>query len=175
MATFIERAIGAAKLDAATYEEVEHDASAMGQAATLIVLASLAAGVGSIRELGVLGVVVGTAITLVAWSLWALITLFVGTRLLPSPQTEADFGQLFRTLGFSATPGVFQIAALIPLVGLLIALAASLWQLAAMVVAVRQALDYESTGRAIAVCLIGFIPYALLFSFGLRALYGFAD
>jgi hypothetical protein len=175
MATFIERAVGAAKLDAATYEEVEHDAGAMGQAATLIVLASLAAGLGAIRELGFLGVLFAAAITLVAWSLWALITLFVGTRLLPGPQTEADFGQLFRTLGFSATPGVLQIAAIIPAVGLLIALAASLWQLAAMVVAVRQALDYESTGRAIAVCVIGFIPYALVFSLGLRWLYVLAD
>jgi hypothetical protein len=175
MATFMERAVGAAKLDAATYEEVEHDAGAMGQAATLIVLASLAAGLGAIRELGVLGVLLAAAITLGAWSLWALVTLFVGTRLLPGPQTEADFGQLFRTLGFSATPGVFQIAALIPLVGVWIALAASLWQLAAMVVAVRQALDYESTGRAIAVCVIGFIPYALVFSVGLRSLYVLAD
>jgi hypothetical protein len=175
MATFSERAIGAARLDPATYEEVEHDAGAMGQAATLIVLASLAAGIGAIRELGVLGVLLGAVITLAAWSLWAVITLFVGTRLLPGPKTEADFGQLFRTLGFSATPGLLQIAAIVPVVGAIIALAASLWQLAAMVVAVRQALDYDGTGRAIAVCLIGFIPYALLFSFGLRSLYAFAD
>jgi hypothetical protein len=147
----------------------------MGQAATLIVLASLAAGIGAIRELGVLGVLLGAVITLAAWSLWAVITLFVGTRLLPGPKTEADFGQLFRTLGFSATPGLLQIAAIVPVVGAIIALAASLWQLAAMVVAVRQALDYDGTGRAIAVCLIGFIPYALLFSFGLRSLYAFAD
>ena len=175
MATFMERAIGAAKLDAATYEEVEHDENANGQAAALIVLASLAAGIGAIKELGVLGVFFGALITLAAWWLWALITLLVGTRLLPGPKTEADFGQLFRTLGFSATPGVLQIAAIVPVVGTLIALAASLWQLAAMVVAVRQALDYEGTGRAIAVCVIGFIPYALLFSFGLRWLYSVAD
>jgi hypothetical protein len=175
MATFSERAIGAAKLDPATYEEVEHDAGAMGQAAALIVLASLAAGLGAIRELGVLGVLLGAVITLAAWSLCAVITLFVGTRLLPGPKTEADFGQLFRTLGFSATPGLLQVAAIVPVIGAIIALAASLWQLAAMVVAVRQALDYDGTGRAIAVCLIGFIPYALLFSFGLRWLYAFAD
>jgi hypothetical protein len=173
--TFSERAIGAAKLDPRAYEEVEHDATAMGQAAALIVLASLAAGLGAIRELGILGVLVGAVITLAAWSLWAVITLFVGTRLLPGPKTEADFGQLFRTLGFSATPGVLQIAAIVPGIGVLIALAASLWQLAAMVVAVRQALDYDGTGRAIAVCVIGFIPYALLFAFGLRSLYAFAD
>jgi hypothetical protein len=175
MRTFSERAIGAAKLDPAIYEEVEHDTSAMGQAAAMVVLASLAAGLGAIRELGFLGLIAGAVITLVAWSLWALITLFVGTRLLPGPKTEADFGQLFRTLGFSAAPGVFQIAAIVPGIGAIIALAASVWQLAAMVVAVRQALDYEGTGRAIAVCLIGFIPYALLFSLGLRSLYGFAD
>jgi hypothetical protein len=175
VATFLERAIGAVKLDAATYEEVEHDKGANQQAAGLIVAASLAAGIGVISELGVLGVVLGSIITLAAWSLWAAITLLVGTRLLPGPETEADFGQLFRTLGFSATPGVLQIAAIVPLLGWVVALAASLWQLAAMIVAVRQALDYQSTGRAITVCLIGFIPYALLFSFGLRAIYAFAD
>jgi hypothetical protein len=31
------------------------------------------------------------------------------------------------------------------------------WMLLAMVVAVRQALDYTSTGRAIAVCLVGWL------------------
>ena len=119
----------------------------------MIVVASLAAGIGAISELGVLGVLVGAARTprrLVRSGRRS--RFLVGTRLLPGPKTEADFGQLLRTLGFSATPGVFQIFGIVPVVGWLIALAASLWQLAAMVVAVRQALDYESTGRAIAVC-----------------------
>jgi hypothetical protein len=49
----------------------------------------------------------------------------------------------------------------------LVAIVASLWMLAAMVVAVRQALDYESTGRAITVCAIGFVvKFGVLFLLG---------
>jgi hypothetical protein len=156
MATLMERAIGAAKLDPAIYEEVEHDPGAMGQAVTIIVVVALAAGVGAATT-GILGIIGNLIGTLIAWCVWATITWLVGTRLLGTPQTEADFGQLFRTLGFAATPGVFAIFAIIPVLGIFIAFAAYLWQLAAMVVAVRQALDYDSTGRAIAVCFIGFV------------------
>lgn len=166
MATMMERAIGAAMLDAATYEEVEHDPGAMGQAAVVILVVALAAGIGAARG-GLGAIAVGAIGSLIGWLLWAAITWLVGTRLLPTPQTEADFGQLLRTLGFSAAPGVFQIFGIVPVIGLVIGLVASLWQLAAMVVAVRQALDYESTGRAIAVCAVGFLIYvaaAILFS-----------
>jgi hypothetical protein len=159
MATLVERAIGAAKLDVATYEEVEHDPEALGQAVIVILVVALAAGIGAVSRAGVSGLVVTAIASLVGWFLWAGVTYLVGTRLLPGPQTEADFGQLLRTLGFSASPGVFQIFAIIPVIGAVIALAASLWQLAAMVIAVRQALDYESTGRAVLVCVVGFLLY----------------
>jgi hypothetical protein len=162
MATLLERAIGAAKLDVATYEEVEHDASAMSQAVIVILVVSLAAGIGAATKAGLGGLLLGALVSFVGWFLWAAVTYLVGTRLLPGPQTEADFGQILRTLGFSASPGVFQLFAGIPVVGFFIGLAASLWQLAAMVVAVRQALDYESTGRAVAVCAVGFLLYVAI-------------
>ena len=159
MATLMERAIGAAKLDVATYEEVEHDPEAMGQAVIVILVVALAAGIGAVTTGGIGGLVVGALASVVGWFLWAGITFLVGTKLLPGPNTQADFGQVLRTLGFSAAPGVFQIFGVIPILGWIIALAASIWQLAAMVVAVRQALDYETTGRAVAVCLVGFLIY----------------
>jgi hypothetical protein len=159
MATLVERAIGAAKLDAATYEEVEHDPDALGQAVIVVLVVALAAGIGAVSRAGLSGLVMTALASLVGWFLWAGVTYLVGTRLLPGPKTEADLGQLLRTLGFSATPGVFQAFAIIPVIGIVIGFAASLWQLAAMVVAVRQALDYESTGRAILVCVVGFLIY----------------
>jgi hypothetical protein len=159
----LERAIGAAQLNPEAYEEVEHDPEAMGQAVIVILVVALCAGIGGLGERGLMGLLIGAIGSLVGWVLWAAITLLVGTRLLPGPKTEADFGQLMRTLGFSAAPGVFQILGIIPVVGWILALAASLWQLAAMVVAVRQALDYDSTGRAVAVCAIGFLAYAAVF------------
>ena len=161
MATFIERAIGAAKLDPAIYEEVEHDPDAIGQAVAIVVVASIAAGIGNAGH-GEGGILTGAAASLIGWVVWAAVTWLVGTRLLPGPATEADFGQLLRTIGFSATPGALAVLGFLPVVGGLVALAAAIWQLAAMVVAVRQALDYESTGRAIAVCAIGFLAYLLI-------------
>jgi len=95
--------------------------------------------------------------------MWAGLTFLIGTKLLPEPQTQADFGQLLRSIGFSASPGVLRILGIIPILGWLISLAASIWMLVAMVIAVRQALDYKSTGRAVGVCLIGFVVY-LVFS-----------
>jgi len=149
--------VRAAKLDANLYEEVEADTSATGQAATVVVLASVATGIGAIAEGGVLGLVTGTAVALVAWYIWAFITFFVGTRFLPEPETKADMGELLRTIGFSSSPGVLRIFGFVPMVGPIIVLLASIWMLVAMVVAVRQALDYTSTGRAIGVCIIGWV------------------
>jgi hypothetical protein len=148
--------LGAAKLDAATYEEVENDATATPQAMLVVVLANLAAGIGALRELGIGGLLVGTLISLIGWFVWAFVTYFVGTRLLRGPRTQADVGQLLRTIGFSATPGLIRVLGVVPGLNWLVALVAALWMLVAMVVAVRQALDYETTGRAVAVCAIGF-------------------
>jgi hypothetical protein len=49
------------------------------------------------------------------------------------------------------------VVAIVPIVGTWIIGIASLWQLVAMVVGIRQALDYTSTLRAIGVVLIGFV------------------
>ena len=157
MASLTERMLGAAKLDAATYEEVEADTTATPQAMLVVVLASVAGGVGALRAMGVGGMLLAALASLIGWYVWAFITYFVGTRILPGAKTEADIGQLLRTIGFSATPGLIRVLGIVPGLGTLVAFVASLWMLVAMVVAVRQALDYESTGRAIAVCVIGLI------------------
>jgi hypothetical protein len=156
MASLTERMLGAAKLDPATYEEVESDATATPQAMLVVVLANLAAGIGVARELGFGGLVVATLISLVGWLVWAFVAYFVGTRLLPGARTQADIGQLLRTIGFSATPGLIRVLGIVPGLDWLVSLVAALWMVAAMVVAVRQALDYDTTGRAVAVCAIGF-------------------
>jgi hypothetical protein len=162
MASLTERMLGAAKLDAATYEEIEADATATPQAMLVVVAANLAAGIGVVRATGIGGLLVTTLIALIGWYVWAFVTYFVGTRFLPGSRTQADLGQLLRTLGFSATPGLIRVLGIVPGLGWLVSLVAALWMLAAMVVAVRQALDYETTGRAIAVCAIGFAVYIVV-------------
>jgi hypothetical protein len=151
--------IGAAKLDPQTYEEVEHDTNAMGQAMGVVVLSAVAAGIGAIGQGGAGGVVGVTIGALIGWFIWAGLTFVIGTKVLPEPQTKADMGELLRTIGFAASPGVVRILGVVPVLGPLIVFGASVWMLVAMVIAVRQALDYKSTGRAIGVCVIGFVIY----------------
>jgi hypothetical protein len=152
----------AAKLDANLYEEVEADRGALTQAMTVVVLSSIAAGVGSIGTMGLGGIVIGTLLALGGWYFWAYLSYLIGTKLLPEPQTSSDLGELLRTTGFSSAPGLLRIFGVIPGFGGLIFAVASIWMLVAMVVAVRQALDYQGTLRAVGVCLIGWLIQTLL-------------
>jgi len=99
---------------------------------------------------------------LAAWYIWAFLTYFIGTRLLPESQTEADMGQLLRTIGFSSSPGLLRILGILPGLTGIVFLGCAVWMLVAMVIAVRQALDYHGTGRAIAVCLIGWVVQVVI-------------
>ena len=162
MTSFRDRIIRAVKLDAQLYEEVEADTGAMGQAMGVVVLSSMAAGVGSVA-IGGLGGILGEAIAaLPGWYVWAYLTYFIGTKFLPEPQTEADLGELLRTTGFSSSPGLIRVFGIIPGLAGPLFLVAQIWMLVAMVIAVRQALDYESTSRAVGVCVIGWIVQLLI-------------
>lgn len=163
MNIFTDRMIRAAKLDVNLYEEVEADKSTMRQAMGVVVLSSLAAGVGSIGTLGLGGILLGTLAALGGWYIWAWLTYFIGTRFLAEPQTEADLGQLLRTTGFSSSPGLIRVLGIIPGLGTVVFAVASIWMLVAMVIAVRQALDYTSTFRAVGVCVIGWIIQTVIF------------
>jgi hypothetical protein len=156
-----DRIVRAALLDKAVYEEVEADKSATGQAVTLVVLVAVASGIGTGVGGGVPGLLSSAAIALAAWAIGAAIVYFVGATILPEQQTEADWGQVARTLAFAQSIGLVRILGFLPVIGVLIVLASLVWQLVAMVIAIRQALDYTSTFRAVAVILIGFIPYVV--------------
>jgi len=160
--SFKDRIIRAAKLDVNLYEEVEADKGALRQAMGVVVLSSIAAGLGSIERVGFSGIFIGTITVLISWYVWAYITYFIGTKLLPEPQTKADHGELLRTIGFSSSPGLIRILGIIPGLTGFVFLAASIWMLVAMVIGVRQALDYQSTLRAVLVCIIGWIIQALI-------------
>jgi len=162
MASLTERMIRAARLDVALYEEVEGDPTAMKQAMTVVVLSAVAAGVGAGRHVGLGGVVALIVVALAGWYIWALLTYWIGTRILPEPSTRADHGELLRCIGFASAPGILRVLGIVPgLRGLAFAVT-GIWMLVATVIAVRQALDYTSTGRAAGVCLIGWIVQAIL-------------
>lgn len=165
MSTFPDRLLRAVKLDPALYEEVEHDEDALGEAMSVVVASSLAAAIGTGAEDGLGAALAGVLLSLVSWVAWAALSFLVGTRLLPGPKTEADVGQLLRTTGFAATPGLLRLLGVVPGLRMIAFVAAGAWTLAAMVVAVRQALDYDSTRRAVAVCVIGFLLQAIVVGF----------
>ena len=162
MQNYIDRIVRAAKLDVNLYEEVEADKGAMGQAMGVVVLSSIAAGIGSIGTIGVKGIIIGAITALIAWYVWAYITYFIGAKILPEPQTKADHGELLRTIGFSSSPGLIRVLAIIPGISGIVFTIASIWMLTAMVIAVRQALDYQSTLRAVGVCIIGWVIQAII-------------
>jgi hypothetical protein len=162
MSTMASRLLGSAQLRPGSYEEVESDKHANGQAVAIVILSALAAGLGTgIQGFG--STVTLVAVALLSWIIWVLLTLVIGTQLLPEKETKADFGQILRTTGFSATPGILRVFGVIPVVGHLIVAAATIWMLFTFVIAVRQALDYTSTARAFAVCLLGWIIHGVLF------------
>lgn len=169
MEKFVNRMMRAAKLEANLYEEVEADTGAMGQATAVVVLSAVAAGVGTGR-LG--GVLLGSVAALVSWYVWAYLTYWIGTRLLPERETRATLGELLRTIGFASSPGLLRVVGVIPGLRGLVFLVAAIWMLVAMVIAVRQALDYRSTRRAVGVCAIGWVVQMILIALALWLLGG---
>jgi len=163
------RMVRAAKLDVNLYEEVEADTKANWQAFRAVVLVSMASAIGTgIGSLGgdhgpiwfLWGLLIGLGSAIIGWLLWSLLTYVIGITIFKGPETEADYGQLLRTIGFSNSPGVFRFFSFIPFIGGVIAFVASVWALVAGVIAVRQALDF-STWRAIGTCIVGWVIYML--------------
>jgi hypothetical protein len=158
--SFVDRVIGAIRLDPATYEAVEHDTDATWQAALVVVVAAIFSGVGSTggRTRDLLG---GVVASLVFWALFALFAYLVGAYLLRGPETSVTFGEVLRALGFSYAPSLFAILGLIPGIGFLIVFIAGIWSLIASVIALRQAFEV-STGRAVAIAVVAFLAMVVL-------------
>lgn len=149
--------MGALQLQAGAFEEVEHDVTATPQAALVVAAAAVSGGLANIGAAGIAAAAVGLVFGLLGWAIGAYVVLFVGTKLLPGKNTEADYGQMLRTTGFAQAPGILGIAAIIPVLGVLVSLAIAIWILVAMVVAVRQALDYDDTVKAIITCVVAWV------------------
>jgi hypothetical protein len=171
MGLYFYRAMGAATLDAGMYEGIEADRTVTGQAALTVLLSSLATGLGASAWFGIgpVQLLTVTAIALVTWVAWAMLIYQIGSRLLPERETHSDLGELLRTTGFAASPGLFQVLGAIPPGAGFVFAITTVWMLAAMVVGVKHALDYQSTVRAIVVCLIA-AALCLVVAFCLAAL-----
>ncbi len=160
--SIIDRMIRAARLEPQLYEEVEHDQSATGQAMLVVVLGVIAAGIGALSG-GLDAFFATLVIALVGWAVYAYVAYWVGTTFLKGPETSADWGELLRTLGFASSPRVLLFLGIIPVVGGLIWPVVFIWWVIATVIAVRQALDFD-TGRAIVTAVVSVVPTLLVLS-----------
>jgi hypothetical protein len=161
---FVRRVMAAMALDVSLYEEVEHDREALGQAIVVVVGASLSTAIGVTGfSRGASFLLTAFISDLIGWFLWAGITYLIGTRLVPARETSATWGQLLRATGFSAAPGLLGVliapAALVGFLSMIAFLVIVVWTLVAFVLAVRQALDYANTWRAVFVCVISWPIY----------------
>ncbi|UCF18933.1 MAG: YIP1 family protein [Gemmatimonadota bacterium] len=154
MASFTQRMIGAATLDVPTYEEVEHDTTATGQAAGVVGIVAVASAIGAIGAGGA-EMAGGVVSAFVGWLIWSAVTLVIGTKVFDG---TADMGEMLRTLGFAQAPGVLNVLGFIPVLGWIVRLAVGIWMLVCGVIAVRQALDF-TTGKAIGTVLLGWLCY----------------
>ena len=157
MATVQERVIGAMRLQASTFEEVEHDTTATAQAAMVVAAVGVANGLAALLYGSVTGFVLAVVVQLVGWVIGSALLLLVGTRLFPGKNTEADLGQVLRTVGFAESAGLLGVFGVVPYLGWVFTGVAMVWILIAMVIAVRQALDYDDTTKAVVVCVVAWL------------------
>lgn len=155
------RMLRAAKLDGSLYEEIKGDRRAPIQAAMVVILSAMAAGVGVIVHDGLGGFFFVTMQAMVQWYVWAFFTYLVGTRLLQEPQTKMDCGTMIRIISFASAPGVVRLLGVIPYLGGFVSGLASVWMLGATVIAVRKTLNYTTTMRAVGACVIGWVAQYL--------------
>ena len=158
---FINRVFRAIKIDIDLYEEVEKDKKATFQAGIVVVLSSLAAGVGSIH-LGASNFLVAPALSLLSWYVWAYVIYFVGVKLFRDPNTKSDHGELLRTIGFPSAPGLIRVFGVTPELMTVTFVGSAFWMLACMVVGVRSALDYKSLWRAFGVVVVAWLIQATI-------------
>lgn len=170
---FLDRILGAARLDIDTYEEIEADRSANWQALAVILLTAVANGGGTALAGGAWwdALLNGVLYQLLGWTVWSFVTYLIGTRVF---RGQATYGELLRTMGFAYTPGFLLLFQFLPSLGGMVRWGVLICYLATGYVAVRQALDLDD-GRALATILIGAVALVgvsvlAFIGFGLLAL-----
>ena len=83
-----------------------------------------------------------------------MLIYFVGAKLFPDQKTQSNLGELLRTIGFSYSPGLIRAFSFNQDLLVITFYGSGIWSLIAMIIAVRQALDYQSTWRAVVVVAI---------------------
>ena len=158
---FLNRIYRSIKIDPEVFDEVQKDKNATIAAGTVVVLSSLAAGVGA-SHLGAVNFFLAPALSLITWFVWAYIVYFVGVKLFPDPRTKTTQAALLRSIGFSSAPGMIRILGFNEDLMSVMFVGSAFWMLACMVVAVKQTLNYKSLWKALGVVIIAWLTQAFM-------------
>jgi hypothetical protein len=171
---FMNRIMGVFRLDAATFEDIEHDQNATGQAAIVVGIAALLSAIGSglgaaYTHSSFFGNFISALLwTFIGWLVWSVVSFLVGTALFGG---KADLGEMLRVIGFAYAP---QVLSIIPCIG---GIVGAIWSLVAGFIAIRQGLDLDNL-KALLTVIVGFIVYVIGYLFlalilgGIGAIFG---
>jgi hypothetical protein len=161
MDTVSQRMIGAAMLNPDAYEAVERDVRANKTALFIVIGTAIFAGIGGLTSDGLGGLIGGVIAAIISWVLYAIAAYLIGTKVFKTRSTESTLGECLRTLGFAQTPSFFRILSGIPILGWIITIIVDIWVFVATIIALRQALDFTSTGRAVITAIVAWIVYII--------------
>ena len=168
MPVFLMRLLGVLVLDPFAFEDIEADRRSATQSMIVVAAVCLSGGFAAagLELAGAAGFLSGVLIALGAWLVWVVMIAALGPFAMAEPQTRSDFSELLRVLGFAAAPGLFIALAAMRAVTPLVVAVVAIWMVAAAVLGLRQALDYRSTVRAAAVCVIsGLLSFGVMAAF----------
>ena len=165
MGGYLNRFFGAAMLDRKLYEEVAGEPRFLFQAWITVLIYAMLAAWGTFGRAGAVGTNISMISSLIGWYIWAFSTYFLATKFFRATRLEIDRGDrkaVIRTMGFACAPGAIRILGIIPGLSIVSLVAASIWMIIAATIAVKAALNIESTGRAAGACIIGWIIGAIV-------------
>ncbi len=159
---FADRMLGAALLEPEIYEEAALVPSVRAQAVLVVIISSMAAGVGMVSA-GPLGLLVGIIAGLVGWGLYAIVAYRTATKRFGVPRTSSVWGATWRTLALANSPRAFLVLTLVPGIGFLVGLAVHAWVLITTVFALRSAMDLDAR-PAVITAVAGWLPMLVVWA-----------
>jgi hypothetical protein len=165
----LDRVLRAVRLDPTLYREVAADDRLMGEAALIVLAATLLSAIGT--GIGSRSWVLGFGAELIngfliGWLLWAVIANLVGDFI----GGRSQLSEMVRALGYANAPRFVGVLGFLPCVGPIFRLAAWLLTIAAGVVAIREAMDFD-TFKALVTAVIGLAAY-IIFNMLIGLVYG---
>jgi hypothetical protein len=164
MRLYLNRFLGAALLDVKLYQEVAAEPRFLNQAWITVLIYAMLAAWGSFGRAGAVGSNIGMITAVIGWYVWAFSTYFCATRWFRETSAEVERGDrktVIRVMGFACAPGAIRILGLLPGMGILVFVGATIWMIVAATIALKVAFNFESTARAAGACIIGWIIGAI--------------